>query len=114
MFVADTGRRAKPATPELHFDADGFLIDSASWTPQAAQLIAISVGVADLEEQHLTIVRYIRAHYTELGTYATPRRICSVLDVDRDQMKRFFRTCMNAWKIAGLPNPGEEARSYMQ
>jgi tRNA 2-thiouridine synthesizing protein E len=26
---------------------------------------------------------------------------------------RLFGGCREAWRIAGLPNPGEEAKSYM-
>jgi len=24
-----------------------------------------------------------------------------------------FTTCLGAWRVAGLPNPGEEAKSYL-
>jgi tRNA 2-thiouridine synthesizing protein E len=28
-------------------------------------------------------------------------------------VQRLFGGCREAWRIAGLPNPGEEAKNYM-
>lgn len=112
MYPA-TDSQTSATPPEPRFDADGFLLDGTAWTPELAQRIALREGVPPLQERHLEIVRYIRAHYSELGAFATPRRICGVLDLDKREMQDFFTSCINAWKIAGLPNPGAEARSYM-
>jgi len=41
------------------------------------------------------------------------RRVCRSQNLDRDSVKDLFGNCLNVWKIAGLPNPGEEAKAYM-
>ena len=61
--------------------------------------------------KQLQIAHYLRDYFFELGAFASPHQICSELDIDREDMKAFFGSCANAWKIAGLPNPGEESAS---
>jgi tRNA 2-thiouridine synthesizing protein E len=33
--------------------------------------------------------------------------------MDKHAVQRLFGGCRAAWRIAGLPNPGDEALSYM-
>ncbi|MBD3610756.1 MAG: TusE/DsrC/DsvC family sulfur relay protein [Gammaproteobacteria bacterium] len=113
MYSVDSGLLAEARTVFFGLDDDGFLVHPKNWTQQTAQQIADHVGVQELSSRHLQIVQFIRDYYFELGGYVTPRRVCSELDVDKAAMKQFFGSCINVWKIAGLPNPGEEARAYM-
>jgi tRNA 2-thiouridine synthesizing protein E len=41
-------------------------------------------------------------------------QVCRTHDLDRNAIKNLFGGCRQAWRIAGLPNPGEEAKAYMQ
>jgi tRNA 2-thiouridine synthesizing protein E len=40
-------------------------------------------------------------------------QICRTHGMDRKAVQRLFGSCRQAWRVAGLPNPGEEALSYM-
>jgi len=113
MRSVDTTLLIQTPSANLNFDEDGFLIDPECWNRETAQQIAEQNGVKNLEMRHFQIVHFIRDYYFELGSFATPHRICSELDIEKNAMKQFFGSCINAWKIAGLPNPGEEAKAYM-
>mgnify|MGYP000014480175 CR=1 FL=1 len=113
MQSVDTTLLTDVQSANLNFDEDGFLIDPECWNRQTAQQIADLNGIQNLALHHFQIVHFIRDYYFELGSFAAPHRICSELDIEKDDMKQFFGSCLNVWKIAGLPNPGEEAKAYM-
>ena len=41
------------------------------------------------------------------------RRVCHDAGIERHQVNELFGYCLVAWRVAGLPNPGEEAKSYL-
>jgi tRNA 2-thiouridine synthesizing protein E len=41
------------------------------------------------------------------------RLVCRAAGLDPSQAHRLFSSCRSLWRIAGLPNPGEEAKAYM-
>lgn len=41
------------------------------------------------------------------------RRVCRELGQERDAVRTQFGSCLQLWQIAGLPYPGEEAKTYM-
>lgn len=113
MYSIDTGLLAEAKPALLNYDEDGYLLHPENWGHDTAQSIAAQNGLDKLTAIHMHMIQYIRDYYFELGGFATPHRICSELKVDKSAMKKFFGSCANVWKIAGLPNPGEEAKAYM-
>ncbi len=95
------------------FDADGFLIDHQSWNEQMAGDLARQEGVDDLSESHWRVLRHIRANYLKLGALPNMRLVCRATGVPRDEIHSLFGSCLSIWRIAGLPDPGEEAKSYL-
>ena len=47
------------------------------------------------------------------GSLPPMSQICRTHGMDRKAVQRLFGSCRQAWRVAGLPNPGEEALSYM-
>jgi dissimilatory sulfite reductase related protein len=41
------------------------------------------------------------------------RRVCRETALSKSEIYDLFGGCLRAWRIAGLPNPGEEARTYL-
>ena len=97
----------------LHFDSDGFLIDPQLWTQELAQHIAEQEGVGPLGDAHWRIIDYIRQRYLRLRAIPPMRQICREVGFERDAVKGLFAGCRKLWRIAGLPHPGEEAKTYM-
>ncbi|MDH5426379.1 MAG: TusE/DsrC/DsvC family sulfur relay protein [Gammaproteobacteria bacterium] len=113
MYTVDAGLLAEDKQVAVLFDEDGFLMQPEIWSQGIAQYIADCNAIAMLPASHMKIVQFVRDYYFEVGGFVTPHRICSKLDIDKAEMKKFFGSCTTVWKIAGLPNPGEEARTYM-
>jgi TusE/DsrC/DsvC family sulfur relay protein len=97
----------------LPLDEDGFLVDQRIWNRQIAEQLAIHLEVGSLNATHWLIVDFMRDRYYRLGALPPMRNLCRKVGVDRAAVKQAFGSCRNAWTIAGLPNPGSEALSYM-
>lgn len=95
------------------FDADGFTTDVEGWNEEAARRIARMDGLGELDERQMQLVRHLRAGYLQSGALPALPHICHLSGLEPDCMTQFFPSAREAWRIAGLPNPGEEAKSYL-
>ena len=95
------------------FDTDGFLNDPALWNKELAEQIAGEDGIGTLTDEHWEILQQLREHYLDHGALVPVSHACHVSKLDAQCVARLFRSMREAWRIAGLPNPGEEAKSYM-
>lgn len=95
------------------FDEDGFLINPDLWTQEMASQLAETAELGTLNQAHWNIIRFVRSKYLGLGAIPPMRRICREFGYERDAVKGLFGGCKQLWRIAGLPNPGEEAKAYM-
>ncbi len=96
-----------------NFDEDGFLSDPMQWDKDLAQRIASQDGIGDLGDAHWAVILELRDHYLKTGALVPASRACNVNHLDPQCVDGLFRNMREAWRVAGLPNPGEEAKSYM-
>ena len=92
-------------------DKSGFLVESRLWTPELAAMFANEVGITDLDVAHWKIIDMLREYYKEFSVPPSMREL-------NNENKKFdvtdlFPNMLIAWRVAGLPNPGEEAKVYM-
>jgi dissimilatory sulfite reductase related protein len=104
----------KDAPPRGLFDSNGFLKDPAHWHRDLAEQRAKELGVGPLQQSHWSVIEYLREHYMDNATLPWEGNVCRELDLVDDCVHRLFGGPVEAWKIAGLPDPGEEARTYME
>jgi tRNA 2-thiouridine synthesizing protein E len=97
----------------LAFDEDGFLVDPDAWTREVARQIASTDGVGQLTPDHWAVIFDLRERYLKAGALPVMSHICRVHHLKRGAINELFGGCRRAWRIAGLPNPGEEAKTYM-
>lgn len=102
-----------PRHAVLAFDEDGFLMEPALWSQDLARTLAEEEGLDTLTEAHWRVIGFIREKFLRLGSLVNLRQVCRGTDLNRDQVKALFGGCRAIWRIAGLPNPGEEAKSYL-
>lgn len=98
---------------EPEFDQSGFLEDPLSWDESMARIIARNDGV-ELTPDHWLIIHSLRTHYFTYG--AVPpmfAHLCVVNHLGKHCIDHLFTSQREAWRIAGLPDPGEEAKAYM-
>jgi tRNA 2-thiouridine synthesizing protein E len=99
--------------PIPFFDADGFIEETGAWTEDMARRIAALDGLGELDERQLSLLRQLRASYQRLGAPPALTHVCRLGGFAQDCMDTLFPNPREAWRIAGLPNPGEEAKSYL-
>jgi tRNA 2-thiouridine synthesizing protein E len=96
------------------FDESGFVTDPSQWSETLAAETARQLGIRELGEAHLQVLRYMRERCLEHGSICAMEVICHGVHMDKDCVRRLFGGPVEAWKIAGLPNPGTEALTYME
>ncbi|MCW8945486.1 MAG: TusE/DsrC/DsvC family sulfur relay protein [Sedimenticola sp.] len=101
------------ALATIHFDEDGFLLNTETWDDQVAETLAEMAGVAPLESAHWRVIHFVRDRFLRLGAIPPMRRICRSSELSKSEVKDLFGGCLQVWRIAGLPHPGEEAKAYM-
>ena len=94
-------------------DKDCFLEDPEQWTLDMARECARSDGLGELNDKHVAILLAFRRHYLETGNIMPPVLVCHKLNMGSECVHTLFGNEREAWRLAGLPDPGEEALTYM-
>lgn len=95
------------------FDKDGFFIDPGQWDSALAQRIADAEGMGELDAMQRELLLTLRDEFEKTGAVTALSHICHLNGLDPDCLHQLFRSPRQAWRIAGLPNPGEEAKAYL-
>lgn len=98
----------------LNCDEEGFLAEAESWNKSVANWLAQLEGIDRLNEQQWEFVTTLRQYYFTFHRLPQFRRICHMHQMGNNCASELFNNHgIEAWRIAGLPDPGEEAKSYM-
>jgi tRNA 2-thiouridine synthesizing protein E len=108
-----TSQSAVGVIAPARFDDDGFLAEPGCWTPELARALAREAGIPELTPRHWEVIDFVRQRYFSLGSLPVMRLVCRAAGLDPNSAHHLFRSCRSMWRIAGLPNPGEEAKAYM-
>ncbi len=101
-------------TNKSEFDEEGFLRNTSEWTEGIAQNIAFNNGLGELTKNQFSVIKHLRNHFFKTGSITASRLICHESKLGPNCITELFPSHgVAAWKIAGLPDPGEEAKSYM-
>lgn len=95
------------------FDSTGFMVDTGAWSEALARDIAELDGIGPLTLAHWKIIHHLRDTWLECHTISAVSHTCHVAGMGPQCLEELFHGPREAWRIAGLPDPGEEARAYM-
>ena len=95
------------------FDLDGFLVDPSMWSESLADRIAQTDGIAPLSEAQYDLLYALRSEFSKHRNVTALSHVCHLTGQSADCMQHLFPTPREAWRLAGLPNPGEEAKAYL-
>ena len=95
------------------FDAEGFMLNPNQWSEDWAKSQARTTGMGALQPEQLELLQNLRAEYAKTQAVFAYSHVCHISGEDPDCMQQLFPSPLDAWKLAGLPNPGEEAKAYM-
>ena len=93
---------------KITVDDDGFLTNIDDWSEQVARVLAAQEGIANLPEERLDILKFMREYYGKHNFFPIVRYVCKNVHQPSNCVTEQFLDPVTAWKIAGLPNPGEE------
>jgi len=113
LAAIEVSQQERAATAASRFDPDGFLLEPADWTPAFAEELARRDGIGSLGAKHWEVIHFVRERYFSLGALPVMRQVCKAAGLDPARAHQLFDSCRSLWRIAGLPNPGEEAKAYM-
>lgn len=95
-------------------DEEGFLVDSGLWDKSVAGKLALMQGIEHLDSQQWNFITTLRQYYFTFHKLPPFRRVCHINHLGNNCANVLFSNHgIEAWRIAGLPDPGEEAKSYM-
>ncbi|AFH95281.1 TPA: TusE/DsrC/DsvC family sulfur relay protein [Providencia stuartii] len=98
---------------EIETDPQGYLIDSQQWSEDLIPLLAEQENIT-LTEEHLEIIRFVRAFYLEFNTSPAIRMLVKAVSQqfgeDKGNSRYLYRLfpkgpAKQATKLAGLPKP---------
>jgi TusE/DsrC/DsvC family sulfur relay protein len=93
-------------------DDDGFLVNLEDWSETIARVLAAQEGIEELSEDKLDILRFMREYYRKYNFFPVVRFVCKNVHQPANCVAEQFIDPVKAWKIAGLPNPGEEVIGF--
>jgi TusE/DsrC/DsvC family sulfur relay protein len=97
---------------KITVDDNGFLIDLEDWSEAVARVLAAQEGITELAEDQLDILKFMREYYRKHKFFPIVRYVCKNVHQPRNCVTEKFMDPVTAWKIAGLPNPGEEVINF--
>lgn len=98
-------------TPNV--DEDDLLLDPEDWDQGVARFMADRYGIQELNDDHWRVIEALRNYYSRFGVAPAMISVCRAAGKERHWVQDLFGSCLNAWRVAGLPNPGEEAKTYL-
>jgi TusE/DsrC/DsvC family sulfur relay protein len=101
-------------TQAERFTQSGFLINSEIWDEEIGAHIARREGLLEMTPTHWQIIRYLREYYAKFDFVPPLSRACKVSGERwKSCLSCFFQSDpLKAVKIAGLPEPGGEVKTY--
>jgi tRNA 2-thiouridine synthesizing protein E len=91
---------------DVHVDDEGFLTAYDEWDEDLARSLAAQIGI-ELTEEHLRVLRFLRADFAERGETPTLRRVSTVGGVPTKRLFELFpkKPAKKMAYVAGLPKP---------
>lgn len=97
---------------KIALDDSGFLLNLEDWNETVASALAEREGIGKLTADMLDILHFLRRFYLEHKFFPIIRAVCKNVDQPRECVTEKFLNPVTAWKVAGLPNPGDEVNLF--
>lgn len=91
---------------EIHVDDEGFLTVPGEWDEALAATLAAQLGI-ELDEERLSVLRFLRSDFEVKGETPTLRRVSTVGGFPTKRLFELFpkQPAKKMAYIAGLPKP---------
>ncbi len=99
---------------KIMLDDEGYLSDFDSWDPKVACGLAEHEGIDELTNERIEVIKFMREYFTKFHSFPILGSVCKNVHQPKDCVNEDFVDPLKAWKIAGLPKPSEEVKSYLK
>lgn len=89
-------------------DEKGFLVNYEDWDEKVARAIAKKEGLSELAPDMIEALQFMRDYYSRFKFFPIIRAVCKNVHQPKNCITENFIDPVIAWKLAGLPNLGEE------
>ncbi len=93
---------------KVNIDDSGYLVNIDDWNEQVACALAEREGVDELTKQRMDILKFIREYYKKYNFFPILNAVCKNVHQPKNCINEKFMDPLTAWKLAGLPQPGED------
>lgn len=92
---------------DIVFDQEGFFQDADDWSREAAQELAQESGLAELQDKHWQVLKFLREFYQYNGRAPLNRQLKQGTGMSLLDLEGLFPGGLKqgARRLAGLPNP---------
>ena len=97
---------------KISLDDDGFLLNFEDWDEKIAGVLAEKEGLGALTEDRVDILKFLRDYYRKYSFFPIVRYVCKNVHQPKNCVNEQFLSPVQAWKVAGLPNPGKEVITF--
>lgn len=97
----------------ITLDQHGFLASPENWNREVALILSKDLGIDIITADHWKVIDALRLHYARFGVAPAIHNVCHSFHEKESWVHNLFINCLNAWRVAGLPDPGEEAKAYL-
>jgi TusE/DsrC/DsvC family sulfur relay protein len=104
----------KRGTRNAAIDEEGYLMNIDDWDESVARTLAERMGFSELTGDKIEILKFIREYYRKYNFFPILRAVCKNVNKPRECMIEEFCVPLVAWKLAGLPHPGEPLKSFLE
>ncbi|MHB9111548.1 MAG: TusE/DsrC/DsvC family sulfur relay protein [Thermoleophilia bacterium] len=98
----------------FNIDDQGYLVDADSWDEDVAKAIAQNEGIDRLTDEMMDVIRFMRGYYRSYNSFPILNTVCKNVHQPKECVNEEFIDPLKAWKISGLPDPGDEVISYLK
>lgn len=95
-------------------DDEGYLTDLHDWNEELAYELARREGVEPLSDEMLAVIRFMRSYHEKFHAFPILDSVCHNIHQPHGCVNEEFIDPVKAWRIAGLPEPGEEVLAYLK
>ena len=98
---------ATVAGTDVEVNEEGFFVDPEQWTEEMVPELAAREDIAELDDKHWQVIRFMRQEYFAKGTGPTVRALGKTSGVSVKELYQLFPKgpAKIAARIAGIPKP---------
>jgi TusE/DsrC/DsvC family sulfur relay protein len=99
---------------KFNVNEKGYLEDYHTWNEDIGRALAEREGLGNLAQEQMEILKFMRDYYDKFHAFPMLGYVCRNIHQPKECVSEQFMDPLEAWKIAGLPEPIEEVIEHLK